>query len=117
MSQFFAALPADEVGSAKPSKCIVDGLSILLVRDSEDTIFAFENNCSHADKPLEKGVWNAQTREMLCPFHKAVFEVANAGRVRVGPAVVSLQVFPTQVREHNGKPTVFVGIDGSDGPW
>lgn len=114
MSQFFASLPVDEIGSASPIRCTVDGLSILLVRDTEGTIFAFENNCSHADKPLEKGVWNALTREILCPFHKAVFEVSNAGRVRVGPAVVSLQVFPVQIRDHNGKPTVFVGIDGAD---
>lgn len=114
MSQFFASLPVDEVGSARPSQCSIDGLSVLLVRDFEGTIFAFENNCSHADKPLEKGVWNAQTREILCPFHKAVFEVAHAGRVSVGPAVVSLQVFPVEIREHNGRPTVFVGIDGSD---
>lgn len=112
--EYFATLSVEDVQTNKPSKCTVDGLSVLLVRDDAGAVFAFENNCSHADKPLERGVWNPRTHEMLCPFHKAVFDVAKNGEVKVGPASVALQVYPTQIREHHGKPTVFVGLDIND---
>ncbi|MEY4065825.1 MAG: hypothetical protein RIR26_2033, partial [Pseudomonadota bacterium] len=79
MITFHPALCVDAVPSDRPVKCVVDGLSVLLVRDSAGQVFAFENNCSHADKPLEKGRWDPDTREMLCPFHKAVFDVAAGG--------------------------------------
>lgn len=112
--QFFATIPLEELRSTHPTKCSVDGLSVLVVKDEKGSIFAFENNCSHADKPLERGIWNPVTREMTCPFHKAVFDVAQNGIVKVGPAVVSLQVYGTEVREHQGKQTVYVGIDSED---
>ncbi|MBM3381134.1 MAG: Rieske (2Fe-2S) protein [Betaproteobacteria bacterium] len=114
MSTFFAALPASEVSATQPRRCKVDGVDVLLVRDALGKIFAFENNCSHADKPLDRGVWNPQTREMLCPFHKAVFDVGQGGLVKVGPAVVGLQVFAVDVRLHDGEEFVFVEMDDSN---
>lgn len=114
MSSFFAALPLDEVDTARPSRCKVDGVDVLVVRDSLGKIFAFENNCSHADKPLDRGVWNPETREMLCPFHKAIFDVGQGDRVKQGPAVVALQVFAVDVRPHEGRDFVFVEMDDSN---
>lgn len=114
MLSFLPAAPAAQVESKKILKCTVDGLSILLTRDAAGQVFAFENNCSHADKPLERGVWNPDTRELLCPFHKAVFDVAHGGAVKVGPAVVALQVYPIETRTHQGVETVFVGLDLQD---
>lgn len=114
MITFHPALSVDSVPADKPVKCLVDGLSVLLVRDDAGQFFAFENNCSHADKPLEKGRWDPNTHEMLCPFHKAVFDVAAGGTVKVGPAAVALQIYPIEVRLHAGQNTVFVGIDAED---
>jgi nitrite reductase/ring-hydroxylating ferredoxin subunit len=113
MSAFFPALPLEDVGTAQPRRCKVDGVDVLVVRDSLGTIFAFENNCSHADKPLDRGVWNPETHEMLCPFHKAVFDVAQGGKVKVGPAAVALRVFAVELRHHAGKDYVFVEMDDS----
>lgn len=114
MSQSYAALPLEDLNTAQPRRCSVDGLDLLFVLDAQGQVFAFENNCSHADKPLERGVWNPQTREMLCPFHKAVFDVGHGGIVKVGPAAVALQVYPTQIRTHLGRDFVFVEIDNVD---
>jgi nitrite reductase/ring-hydroxylating ferredoxin subunit len=114
MLTFIPALPTAHIEKQKLSKCNVDGVSVLLVRDDAGTIFAFENNCSHADKPLERGVWNSSTRELLCPFHKAVFDVGQGGTVKVGPAVVALAVYPVEIRIHQGVETVFVGMNLED---
>lgn len=114
MINFHPVLPVDSVPADKPVKCVVDGLSILVVRDVAGRVFAFENNCSHADKPLEKGRWDPNTHEMLCPFHKAVFDVAAGGAVKVGPAAVALQIYPIEVRQHAGQDTLFVGINSED---
>ncbi|NBX18877.1 MAG: Rieske (2Fe-2S) protein [Proteobacteria bacterium] len=114
MVMFYPALPLSDVDSLKIVKRNVDGMAVLFARDSQGAVFAFENNCSHADKPLERGVWNPQTAEILCPFHKAVFDVRHAGKVKAGPAVVSLQVFPLEIRMHAGVETVFVGLDNED---
>lgn len=108
---FFSAVPTAKVSQDKITKCSVDGLSVLVVRDSNDVIYAFENNCSHADKPLDRGVWNPQSREMLCPFHKAVFDVGEGGKVKIGPASVSLEVYPVEVRLQDGIETVFIGLN------
>ena len=99
MISFYSAVPLSSIETGKITRCTVDGLSVLIVRDVAGQIFAFENNCSHADKPLERGIWNPETREMLCPFHKAVFDVAHGGAVKVGPAVVALAVYPVLYRD------------------
>jgi len=114
MLSFLPVVPTALVESKKLLKCTVDGLSLVLTRDADGQVFAFENNCSHADKPLERGVWNPDTRELLCPFHKAVFDVAHGGVVKVGPAVVALQVYPVEMRDFQGVETVFVGLDLQD---
>ncbi|MEY2988599.1 MAG: hypothetical protein RJB13_2120 [Pseudomonadota bacterium] len=114
MIEYFPALPYAELSESKPSVCMVDGFSILLALDLQGQVHAFENNCPHADKPLQAGRWTAETLEILCPFHKAVFDVGNGGRVKSGPACVPIQVFATELREHGGKQVVFVGVDNSD---
>ncbi|MEN9825975.1 MAG: hypothetical protein RI953_1720 [Pseudomonadota bacterium] len=114
MPTFFPAVSLSQIDDKKITKCVVDGLSVLITRGANGTVYAFENNCSHADKPLERGVWNPATLEMLCPFHKAVFDVGQGGAVKVGPAVVSLVVYPVEVRSHNDVDTVFVGLDVED---
>lgn len=114
MIAYFPALPYSELSQSKLSVCQVDGLSVLLALDVQGQVHAFENNCPHADKPLQAGRWAAETLEILCPFHKAVFAVGEGGRVKSGPACVPIQVFATELREHEGHQFVFVGVDQSD---
>ncbi|NBO37002.1 Rieske (2Fe-2S) protein [bacterium] len=114
MIQFHPTLLLSQLTSKQVSRCVVDGLSLLLAVDSAGQVFAFENNCSHADKPLERGVWNPDTHEMICPYHRAIFDVARGGSVKVGPAFVALQVFPTEIRDFQGEKTVFVGLSNED---
>jgi nitrite reductase/ring-hydroxylating ferredoxin subunit len=114
MTQFFPTVTVQSLEDGRMIKCQADGVAVLLARDSEGKIFAFENNCSHADKPLERGLWKPESREIVCPFHKAVFDVSQNGAVKSGPAVVSLTVFTVEVRVHEGVETIFVGLDTAD---
>lgn len=114
MIEFFPALPLESLSDTQPVACQIDGLSILLALDSQGQVNAFENNCPHADKPLLAGRWTASTREILCPFHKAVFDVGQGGQVKAGPACVPIQVFETELRDYEGQLYVFVGVDTAD---
>lgn len=96
MSCFQDLCDISEIPVDKPKLFKVDGLEVLLVKDIENNVYAFENKCSHADKPLERGKWSANTCEILCPYHKARFSLKD-GRALCPPAVTAIEVFPIQI--------------------
>ncbi|BBH52683.1 Rieske (2Fe-2S) protein [Fluviispira sanaruensis] len=96
----------------KPQKFTVDGLEILLVKALTDNkVWAFDNNCNHSDKPLEKGRWDPEKAEITCPFHKAVFNIAENGAVKQAPACIPLPVYQTEIRQENNENIVYVFLD------
>lgn len=114
MISFFPALPLEAVNESKLVACEVDGVSVVLALDSTQRVHAFENNCPHADKPLLGGRWSATHCEVTCPFHKAVFDISNGGRVVSGPSCLPVQVLNVEIRGHQGQQFVYVGLDTSD---
>ncbi len=84
---------------------------ILLAKDAENKIWAFDEQCTHADRSLEKGHWNPVTAEITCPFHKAVFCVSHQGAVKKPPACVPLPVYPVHLQFENGEDIVYVECD------
>ncbi|APJ03371.1 Rieske (2Fe-2S) protein [Silvanigrella aquatica] len=101
----------NELSSEKAIKFHVDGLDILFVKSLQSKqVYAFDNNCNHADKPLEKGKWNSETSEITCPFHKAVFCIAEGGAVKAPPACVPLTVYETEIRTEADGSFVYVNL-------
>ncbi len=91
----------------------IEGLEVLFVLSalSPNGVYAFDNNCNHADKPLEKGRWNKATAEITCPFHKAIFSIKEAGIVKAPPACVPLPIYQTEIREIEMQKYVYVFLE------
>jgi nitrite reductase/ring-hydroxylating ferredoxin subunit len=96
---FFKVCPVCEVSSEKPKKFTVNDHNILIAKSNSHQIFAFDATCSHADKSLEKGTWNPETTEITCPFHKAIFSIAENGAVKAPPAFVPLPVYKVEIKD------------------
>ncbi|RDB35482.1 Rieske (2Fe-2S) protein [Spirobacillus cienkowskii] len=109
---FFRVCELSELPFEKPTQFLVDGLEILLVKSLHfDKVWAFDNNCNHADKPLEKGKWNAEAAEITCPFHKAVFSIVERGAVKAPPACVPLNVYSVEIRVEQDASVIYVSLD------
>ena len=109
---FYKVCLLNQLSTEKPIKFSVDGLEILFVKSvHSETVWAFDNNCNHSDKPLEKGRWNAETAEITCPFHKAVFCIAENGAVKAPPACAPLPVYQTEIRIEAENAFVYVFLD------
>lgn len=98
MSNFQDLCDISNISSDKPKLFKLKGLEILVVQDLNGAVYAFENKCSHADKPLLRGKWNAKECEILCPFHKARFSLKD-GRALCAPAVTPIEVYPTKIND------------------
>jgi nitrite reductase/ring-hydroxylating ferredoxin subunit len=74
-----------------------EGWHLLVCRLNDGSVRVFENKCTHADLPLHKGPWDADKGEITCPVHHAVFCVKETSAVKVGPAVIPLELFPVEL--------------------
>ena len=110
MAFIYACLFSD-VTSSKPQKIIVDDCELLVVKTLDEQVWIFNYFCTHADKPLDKGKWDPETGHLLCPFHKAVFSIKEAGKVLAPPASVPLKVYSVEIRTINSEKQVFVDLD------
>ncbi|KAB8032088.1 Rieske (2Fe-2S) protein [Fluviispira multicolorata] len=109
---YFKVCSLSLLSTDKPKKFTVDGLDVLLVKALNDNkVWAFDNTCTHADKSLENGLWNSETTEITCPFHKAVFNIAENGAVKKAPACVSLPVYQTEIRNESEDNIVYIFLD------
>lgn len=100
----------DDLPTDAPKVVRLEGVGVLVCRDARDTVYAFENKCTHQDLPLHKGPWDAQTARLTCPAHHAVFALGEEGRAVVGPAVVPLELFPVRTVVEEGVSVVFVTL-------
>lgn len=107
------ACALDEISKETPKVVRLEGVPILLCRLDDDDVRAFENKCTHADLPLHKGPWDPRAGEITCPAHHAVFGVRD-GAVRVGPAVVPLELFPVRKVEDAGRTWIHVAVPEED---
>ena len=98
MSNFQDLCDISDISSDKPKLFKLKGHEILVVKDLNGAVYAFENKCSHADKPLLRGKWNAKECEILCPFHKARFSLKD-GHALCAPAVTPIEVYPTKIND------------------
>lgn len=112
--KFFKACMESEIPAKGMLLKNIDGVAILFARTARNELVAFENRCSHQDKPLWLGPWNAERGEITCPYHKAIFNVIEGGRATCAPAVSPIQVFELDLRSEAEGDAVYVALDDAD---
>lgn len=95
--RFVAVLPESQLADNKPTKAMVQGVPILLVRRA-GRISAMADTCSHFGGPLSDGKLVDNCIE--CPYHASQFDLED-GHVVNGPAVHPQPCF--DIRMHNGQ--------------
>ncbi len=73
----------------------VEGIKLLLIWDSNQ-VYALENRCSHAFKPLDQGKVSAGT--IQCPYHGATFSL-ETGQHLSPPAFQGIRTFTTRLNQ------------------
>ncbi|MCU0610734.1 MAG: Rieske (2Fe-2S) protein [Candidatus Eisenbacteria bacterium] len=71
----------------------VKGRTLLLARDSETSVLAFESRCTHKQVTLKFDHKNAR---LNCPAHGSRFDLG--GKVQKGPAKEHLQAYPAVLK-------------------
>ena len=74
---------------------MLDGHEVILLRQDDGSVSAFEDRCSHADVPLSGGC--VEDGAICCPAHGARFD-ARDGRVLCMPATAGLVRYQVEVR-------------------
>lgn len=108
---FTKLCPLSELSMERMKKYVVDGSEFLAGCDAQGRVWVCDATCTHADKPLEKGRWDAASAQLTCPFHKAIFALAECGAVKAPPAFVPLKVYPVELRADNGIEWVWVNFE------
>lgn len=80
--EFTAVLPAADLPEGMPTKAMLGGTALVLVRRG-DVVNALRETCSHAGGPLSQGEVRGDV--IVCPWHYSNFRLAD-GVVRHGPS-------------------------------
>jgi nitrite reductase/ring-hydroxylating ferredoxin subunit/uncharacterized membrane protein len=81
--KFVAVLPESELANDKPTRAMLQGVPILLIRRG-NRLFAMAETCSHFSGPLSEG--KLEGNSIVCPYHFSRFDLED-GHVLDGPAV------------------------------
>ncbi|MEU2060893.1 Rieske (2Fe-2S) protein [Streptomyces sp. NPDC013455] len=74
----------------------VDDVPVLVVRESDGTLYALADRCSHLAGPLSEGTLADGC--VRCPWHGSVFRLSDGWNVR-GPATAPQPAFDTRVTD------------------
>lgn len=95
-------LNVDSVATVFPEGAIGDAQSqAVLLRVASDTMqsangyIAYSKVCTHAGCPV--ALYRADAKQLMCPCHQSVFDVAREGAVVSGPADHALPRLPVEV--------------------
>jgi 3-phenylpropionate/trans-cinnamate dioxygenase ferredoxin subunit len=78
--------------------CLNLGQHKILLIWHNDAVYALENQCSHASKPLTEG--NIEGTEIRCPYHGASFSLKDGSHLSP-PAFRGIQVYPTRLKDNH----------------
>jgi 3-phenylpropionate/trans-cinnamate dioxygenase ferredoxin subunit len=97
-----------ELSSGLPYKSIVDGVPVVIVKDTEGRLHALGDTCSHAEISLSEGF--VEGGHIECWAHGATFDLVT-GRPLSLPATDPVPVFGVDVVDGD----VVVTVDASEG--
>lgn len=94
--------------------CVSAGaIDILLIRDAQDSILAFDRYCTHQNLDMSEcdnnalpGQWDQTTRQLTCRWHTSVFD--EDGKVVSGPAPSPIRRYRVEFDAAAGTGTVFL---------
>jgi 3-phenylpropionate/trans-cinnamate dioxygenase ferredoxin subunit len=92
-AEFVAVMPVDAVETGKQVAIELAGRSILIC-NSQGSLFAIENKCSHAEEALECG--RIRNGWISCPAHGARFDL-ETGEALNPPAKDPIRTFALRV--------------------
>jgi nitrite reductase/ring-hydroxylating ferredoxin subunit/uncharacterized membrane protein len=92
--KYSRAMKADELKENKPAKCVVDGVSILLIKRG-DEIYALTETCPHLGGPLSEG--KIVNGAIECPWHGSQLAIDDGHAVN-GPTTYPARCFDVRVR-------------------
>ena len=95
--KFTRAMKAEDLKNKKPTKCVVDGVSILLFKRDEE-IYAITETCPHLGGPLSEG--KVVDGAIECPWHGSQLALED-GHVVNGPTAYPARCFELRVRGGN----------------
>lgn len=73
-----------------------DGEKVCLVRVDEETIYAFQDRCSHRDFPLSSG--RVEDGQIECAWHGARFDM-ESGRALCLPAIRPVRTYEVRIED------------------
>ncbi|MBI4494758.1 MAG: Rieske 2Fe-2S domain-containing protein [Chloroflexi bacterium] len=92
---FRPALREADLAEGKPTKVVVDGVDVLLVRQ-RGALYALEQTCGHEGGPLAEGELSDGC--ITCPWHGSQYRLVDGSLVH-GPATAPQPCFDVRVRE------------------
>lgn len=95
MAQVVDVCSISELPPGERSKLLVDGIDIS-VFNCEGTLYAIEDQCSHAEASLGEGDVDPATCTVECPRHGAKFDL-KTGKALSLPAYAPIETFPVHV--------------------
>jgi toluene monooxygenase system ferredoxin subunit len=93
-----------ELGPLDMRGFYVEGSEVLLVRDKQDVIRAFDGICPHQDSLLAEGHYDGGM--IVCPTHGWIFNATNGEGV--SPAGCRIAHYPVQIQGND----IMVDTDG-----
>jgi nitrite reductase/ring-hydroxylating ferredoxin subunit len=101
----------DEFPPGRPVRRRVDDVPVVVVRETDGSIHALADRCSHLAGPLSAGTVSDGC--VRCPWHGSVFRLSDGLNVR-GPAVAPQPAFDARVTDGQVELRL-VRHDGQDG--
>jgi nitrite reductase/ring-hydroxylating ferredoxin subunit/uncharacterized membrane protein len=93
--EFTAVLPAADLPEGTPTKAMLGGTALVLVRRG-DVVNALRETCSHAGGPLSQGEVRGDV--IICPWHYSNFNLAD-GAVRHGPSTHRQPAYAARIND------------------
>ena len=93
-AKFTRAMKAEDLKENKPTKCVVDGVPILLFKRG-DEIYGITETCPHLGGPLSEG--KVINGAIECPWHGSQLALDD-GHVVDGPTAYPARCFDVRVR-------------------
>ncbi|MGW2958714.1 Rieske 2Fe-2S domain-containing protein [Streptomyces sp. NPDC001220] len=80
----------------RPTRRDLDGVAVVAVRRSDDTVYVLAEHCSHLAGPLSEGT--LEDGCLRCPWHGSTFRLTDGWNL-TGPATAPQPAFDTRITE------------------